>query len=112
MPAGSTVIGSQTYWFALPGERYLSWDQLVYEQRYSRGTLDDAFRTVHPDYFVSDGWLDLFITDDPTRLATAGSNTLLPRSQLQAFLDRQAHLVDTVATSAFGTVRIYKIDWK
>jgi 4-amino-4-deoxy-L-arabinose transferase-like glycosyltransferase len=109
---GSSIIGSQTYWFAVPDHRYLSWDQLVYYQRTVPGsTLEDAFGALRPDYFIADGWLDLFITDDPSRLAGVSDNLLLPKSELNAFLKERAELVASVNTTEFGNVRIYRIAW-
>ncbi len=113
IPPGSKVMGSQTYWFALPDASYFSWDDLAYRQRYYPGsTLEDAFRAVRPDYFIMDGWLDLFVTDDPARLAQSESNTLLSKAELQSFLANHASRIDERQLKTFGDLRIYKIDWE
>ncbi|MBF6612639.1 MAG: glycosyltransferase family 39 protein [Chloroflexi bacterium] len=112
IPPQSKVTGPQTYWFALPDASYLSWDDLAYRQRYYPGsTLEDAFRAVRPDYFIMDGWLDYFVTDDPARLAQSNSNTLLSKAALQSFLARYASRIDEIQLKTFGDLRIYKINW-
>ena len=53
VPAGALVMGAQTYWWAIPDHRYLSWEQLVYYRRVYPGTaLADAFAALHPDVFI------------------------------------------------------------
>ena len=112
VPQGASVIGSQTYWFALPNQPYYSWEQLVFYRRINAGaTIADAFRYMHPDYFVRDGWTDIFVTDDPAALSESNDTTVLPKSELESFLNSHAQLVASQNTDTFGSVRVYKIDW-
>ncbi len=112
IPADRSVMASQTYWFGMPDQRYLSWDQLVYYQRYAPGsTLEDALREFHPDYFILDSFMERFIVEDPDRLASYYRSLSLPKADLDRFLGRQAQLVSEFRSQTFGRVRIYRIGW-
>lgn len=105
IPPGSTVMGPQTYWFALPPEqRYLSWEQLLYFRRYSpESTIDDAFGALRPDFFIIDQRMEY--------LSTTVADLYLPTDELNVFLKRQAQTVTTVENGPHGVIQIYKIDW-
>ena len=62
--------------------------------------------------FVRDGWIDIFVTDDPAALSESKDSTVLPKSELESFLGSHAQLVASQNTNAFGDVRVYKIDWE
>jgi 4-amino-4-deoxy-L-arabinose transferase-like glycosyltransferase len=112
IPPGSSVMGPQTYWFGLPDQRYLSWQQLVYYQRHAPGsTLGDAFQALRPDFLIVDPFMEIFISDDKVRMTQYGQFLHLSRTDLQRFLDTYAQLISTQVTDTFGTVRIYHIDW-
>lgn len=113
VPAGASVMGPQTYWFAVPDHVYLSWEQLVYYRRYRPGSdLADAFRALRPDVFIIDRAVEDFaVADDPSELTRYGRFLHLPKAQLDAFLAQQAELSATVETATFGYVRVYRIRW-
>ena len=111
LPPNASVIGPQTYWFAVPNSHYLSWEQLVYYRRYAQdSTLEDAFHALHADYFILDKELEGAIVDNTTDTTQRLPFLYLPKAELAAFLSKQAHLVSSVETGTFGNVRIYKID--
>ncbi len=109
---GATVMGAQTYWFGLTDHDYLSWEQLVYYRQYVPGsTLADAFGSLRPDYLIIDRHLTSWIVDETTYTPGKLPFLYLPKNELQQFLDKNAHLVGEMETSAFGDIRVYKIDW-
>ena len=83
IPNGSLVYGSPTFWLALPSTPYIDWEQITFRQRYVPGsTYTDAFETVKPDYFVIDGYMDLFMYDDNTCHATYKDVPCMPKAEL------------------------------
>ena len=112
VPAEISLMGSQTYWIGFPERRYYSWENLKYYQHSVAGsTLTDAFDALRPDYLLIDAHLECFITDDGAEMSEYDRFLRLPKPELEAFLDRQAHLVTAFDTRSFGTVRIYQLDW-
>jgi hypothetical protein len=114
VPPGSSVMGSQTYWFGLPAERYLSWEQIIYFQRYAPGsTVEDALRALKPDYFVLDRHLENFIAPDiASAISEYNSFLWLPQAEIEQFLEQRSSLVTAFDTNYFGQIRVYKIDWR
>ncbi len=112
IPAGSTVMGSQTYWFAMPDERYLSWEQLVYYPRYRPGsTLGDALREFRPRFLIIDDHMARWIVYDKAQAPRYYEELYLPKLQWQRFLARQGRLVACFKAGAFGMIRIYELKW-
>ena len=113
IPAGSSVMGSQTYWFGMPGATYFSWEEVIYYRRYAPGaTFEDALKTFHPQYLIIDRHLDSFIVgqSDPSH-SYYESQMMVPRSELQQILDRRAQRVVVIHTETFGDIRIYALHW-
>jgi hypothetical protein len=112
VPAGRSVIGSQNYWFALSGQPYYSWEQLIYYRRYAPGsTLTDALRAIHPDYFLFDRQVDLFISDHPEQLPVFFQQRYLPKTELATFLAQHGRLVLAMPTEQFGDIEVYHLNW-
>ncbi len=113
LPAEAVVMGPQTYWLAVPGQTYLSWEQLVYYQRFVRGSdLATALRALRPEFLIIDRDMeDLAIADDRAELTSYGQLLYLPKADLERFLGERARLARTIATTTFGPVRIYELDW-
>jgi 4-amino-4-deoxy-L-arabinose transferase-like glycosyltransferase len=112
VPAGRSVIGSQNYWFALTDQPYYSWEQLIYYRRYAPGsTLAEALRALHPDYFIFDRQVDLFISDQPERLPVFFQQRYLPKTELTTFLAQHGRLVLTMPTEQFGNIEVYHLNW-
>lgn len=108
---GESIMSVQTYWLGLYDHPYYSWEQLIYYQRYALGsTLEVAFREFRPDVFIVDKHLDFFISDPPD--GSPPPYLWLPRSRLEAFLDRQAALIGEFDDEAYGPVWVYRIDWQ
>ncbi|MDQ3927564.1 MAG: glycosyltransferase family 39 protein, partial [Chloroflexota bacterium] len=108
VPLSASVMGTQTYYFALPDQRYLSWEQLVYYRRDTPGsTLEDALRAMHPDYLIFDSNLNDALSDKD---ATARSFLSLPRSEFDAFVKKYT-TVTTLHSQTSGDVLLYRIDW-
>src|SRR5205814_9289667 len=92
VPPGSSIMGHQVYWFALPNERYLSWEQTLYYKRNSPGTtLGDALNALRPNYFILDRWLE-----------SLTKNCNAPESALEKILATNGHLVDAFDTDTLG----------
>jgi hypothetical protein len=107
----ASIIGAQTYWFAVPQQRYLSWEQLVYYRRYAPGSsLEDAFSSLHPDYIIADRRMESWLIDDNNIAQKEAEGPYLPRNAMESFLAGHTHLVDSFDTQSFGTIRIYKVD--
>ena len=106
------ILGHQIYWFGLENHEYYSWEELIYYQRYAPGSdLQDAFREFKPDIFIIDGHLRGYISDVDG--ASAYSKYLrLPAAELAQFLDENARLIDKFDGGIYGTIEIYKIEWK
>lgn len=112
VPVDSTVMGTQTYWFAIPDQRYLSWEQLAYYRRYvPDSSLEDALHAFLPDYLIIDRHMRYFMTDNPGATSPYRGFLTLPKADMDAFLAQQGHLVRLIETSTFGSIEIYKIDW-
>jgi 4-amino-4-deoxy-L-arabinose transferase-like glycosyltransferase len=113
IPAGSVVMGPQIYWFSMPEERYLSWEGIIFYERYAPGsTTEQSLQALHPDYFIIDGPIERFLWGEKGLSMSAYAQPLhVPQEELMGFLNRRAQLVSTVETETFGNVRIYKIDW-
>jgi 4-amino-4-deoxy-L-arabinose transferase-like glycosyltransferase len=113
VPAGSTVMGSQNYWFARPDQPYYSWEQLLYYRRFKPdSTLADALQAFHPDYFIFDQRVDLFIAEDLEALPPYLRALFISKSELSADLDEHARLILTMPTNQLGEIRVYKLTWK
>ena len=108
VPASATVMGTQTYYFALPDQRYLSWEQLAYYRRDTPGTnLEDALYALRPDYLLFDYTLNDILVDEG-----AGTKYILslPRGEFDAFIKQHATLVPLPGEGP-GGVLLYRIDW-
>jgi len=105
------VMGPQTYWFGLTTNEYLSWEQLIYYQRYLPGaTLRAALEEFRPDVFIIDAHLDQFILDEPgTQLYE--QYLRLPKGELAEALSEEAELIDTFWGGPYGQVRVYRFHW-
>ena len=113
VPAGRSLMGSQTYWLGVPHQPYYSWENLVYYQRCVPGSrLTDALQAQRPDYLLIDRHLEAFIVEDEGELTEYTRFLYLPREELEGFLARQATLVARLESRSFGTVRIFRIGWK
>ncbi len=112
IPAKSTTIGQQNWWFARPSDPYMSWEQLVYYRRYAPGsTLEDAFRNLKPQYLVADNTTRFYELDTLSKLDADYSSSFVLKSEMEAFMQHHCHLVSSISTRTFGDVSIYKIEW-
>lgn len=113
IPAGSTVMGPQTYWFALPpDQRYLSWEQILYYASDRPGsTLEDALVALRPDYLVLDSRMGGYIVDEPETLPLRFRHLYISKADLGHFLLTRGQLVMTEETKTFGEVQIYRLVW-
>ena len=109
IPESAVTIGNQLYWFALPDSRYLSWEQLIYYQRYRPGsTLAEAFQALHPDYLILDGHIRAFMADKQADLMPFQQTLFLPRVEMRQFLASQARLITTIPTGTADRLEIYQ----
>jgi 4-amino-4-deoxy-L-arabinose transferase-like glycosyltransferase len=112
IPDGASIMAAATYWFARPYQPYVNFDRLeFYGQRYPGSSLEDAFAHYKPDYFILDGFIEYFLTDDPKVLNGEHLFPVLPKSDMWRILEERGTLLTQVETEPYGTVRIYKMDW-
>jgi hypothetical protein len=110
IPRGQTVMGSQIYWLGSPSWHYLSWEQLVYYQRYAPGgNLEKAFRALHPKYLILDATTDLFLLDPGWVMTSYGGSLQLSKPEMQQFISWHARQIASFNTAISGRVRIYQI---
>jgi hypothetical protein len=108
---GESIMGPQTYWLGLYDHSYYSWESLIDYQSYAPGsTIEDALRELRPDILIIDRHLAVFISDKPGQ-SGYGRYLHLPKSELEAFLDRYATLVGQLDIDYYGPIRIYRITW-
>ena len=82
-------------------------------QRYAPGsTLEDALQEFHPDVFIRDGHVGMFIVDPDPQGDQYIQSLRLPRAELEDFLNRRAELINSFYNSYFREVRMYRIKWK
>lgn len=74
-------------------------------------TLEDAFRALHPDYFVIDRDVSKFVASDCSKLTAMFRFLCIPETDLRAFLGTHAVLVATLDTPTYGHLEIYDIIW-
>jgi len=109
---GDTIMAAQTYWLGLYDHVYYSWEKLPLYQRYAPGsTLEDALREFQPDILVIDRHLDYFISDDRTETLYLEYKGL-PRTEMEAFLERNSTLVGEFDVEHYGPIRVYRITWE
>lgn len=110
IPPTSSVIGAQTYWFAIPNQSYYSFGDLVYYRRSQPGsTLQDAFRSLHPDFIIMDANTRHWLTDDPRLAASTGTSTYMLKSDWDAYIQQNASLIDSFETADFGEIQIFRV---
>lgn len=108
---GESVMASQIYWLGLYEHKYYSWETLVYYQRYVPGsTLADALVEFRPDILIIDPHLESFISDEPGE-STSLQHKLLPRTEMNAFLSRNASLIGLLDIEHYGPIHVFRIEW-
>ena len=112
LPAGSVVMGDQTFWIGLHDYKFYTWQELTTYQRYTGDTsLADGFRAYHPDFFIVDGYVRFHISDDRGKYEPWAQLLNLPKTDLETFLTRRARVVKQVDDPQLGPVVVYKLDW-
>ncbi|HET9494395.1 MAG TPA: glycosyltransferase family 39 protein [Chloroflexia bacterium] len=112
IPRGSSIIGSQSFWFGFANSRYLSWEQIMYHMQAEPGsTVKDALVTFHPDYFIMDPSIARYTITDARRHIPELDTPEILRASTQRFLDMYGTIVSTQRTESLGEVRVYRIDW-
>ncbi len=113
IPAGSTVMGNQLYWFARPTDRYLSWEQLVFYQRYRPGSsLLDAFESLRPDYLIFDDTLRFYVKPDKSQMDFYIQTFFISEPEMRRFLANHGRLIATFPSATVGPLQIYQLNWK
>lgn len=108
---GERVVGPETYWFALYEHDFADWIQLVIYQRYDPGSsLEEAFSALHPDIFILDENMGIFVADQ------AGDTPFLQhfqlvKTELDQFLSTYASQVDSISEPGWPAVQVYRLHW-
>lgn len=109
--ADDTLMGSQTYWFGFPEQRYFSWEAMPYYRRFAGVSLTDALRHFHPDLYIIDGHTSVYIHDDAKESQYLHSFLQIPKAELEQFFAAQGELVDEFEDPIYRTIRVYRIHW-
>ncbi|MCI0604646.1 glycosyltransferase [bacterium] len=105
-----TVMGTQTWWFALPKNDWYSWETLHYFQRYQTAmSLEDAFLEFQPDIFIVDGHLASFVKQG--RPGSYAEQLGLPPAELNAILKKYGRLRAEFDGGYYGPIRIFELHW-
>jgi hypothetical protein len=105
-------MGSQTYWFRLYDNAYLSWENLIYFKRMNEGSdLEAAFKAFRPDVLILDQHWQEYISD-----VVAGEvyfqSLRLSRSEFDRFLaGMNADLLTTIDDQQYGPILVYRLHW-
>jgi 4-amino-4-deoxy-L-arabinose transferase-like glycosyltransferase len=106
-----SIMASQTFWLGLHEHDYYSWESLIHYQRYAPGsTLEDALQELRPDLLIIDRNLDVLISDEPGG-SVYSEHLNLPRSEMEAFLGRNASLLGMLDVDHYGPIRVYRLAW-
>ncbi len=106
-----SIMASQTFWFGLHEHSYYSWEQLVFYRRYAPGsTLNQALQAFHPDLFIIDDHMRIFISD------SGGTHPYslylrLPQTELEQFLAHRAQRIAVFDDPAYGAISVWRINW-
>ena len=116
VPASSTILSAQTYWFDFANQPYYSWEQLIFYRRYKpASTLAEAFAVYKPDIFILDGHIRGFIVDQPRTDGSYSQALELSRPELNAILAERATLVTSFDVPRGDTsvdhVEVYRFEW-
>ncbi|MGH2459326.1 MAG: ArnT family glycosyltransferase, partial [Chloroflexota bacterium] len=102
---GASVMGPQTYWFGLTDHSYLSLEQIAYFQSFTPGaSVEDALRSLHPDYLILDRQSDQFVVADRATLPPFFTFLYVSKPGLVTFLSAHARLAREVKTTTYGDV--------
>jgi len=111
IPPGSVITGDQYFWFGFPDYDFFNWEQLVYyERRFPGSSLGDAFRANHTDFLILGPHMREFVQDDKDQMLLGLEFLQIPRTEMDGFLARHAHLVTSITTRALGDVSLYRLD--
>jgi len=107
----STVMGSQTYWFGLNTNSYLSWEQIVYRSRaYHEATVSESLLALAPDYLIFDDHFRSSIVEsrDESNPDPYATHLTLLQGDVQEALDKGYHRVGVVESQQYGLVEIFE----
>lgn len=108
---GDKIMGNQAYWFGLYEHPCLSWENLVYYNRYAPGTdLEEAMAEFKPDILILDSNMELYISDKKFEW-NYQEQLRIPKTELDHFLEAHAQLIDEFNDQYYAHQRIYRINW-
>ncbi|HYL81198.1 MAG TPA: hypothetical protein VEU07_10330, partial [Candidatus Acidoferrum sp.] len=109
--AGETIMGSQTWWFALHDHPWYSWEELLYFQRYQPGSnLEAAFREFRPSVLLVDQHLDSFISEGGPP-GSYEEQLRLPRSEMRQIFQKYGHVRAALEGGEYGRIYVIEFDW-
>ncbi|MCL4465422.1 MAG: glycosyltransferase family 39 protein [Chloroflexi bacterium] len=110
LPAGSTLVGDDTFWFGLTDHHFIFYFYLLPQAPGNSGrSLVDTYRYLGADYLITGSWVQRSLEDDPSKApAWARANTI-PRADWERFIGEYGELVTTIHTQAFGDTSVYRI---
>ena len=73
-------------------------------------TLEDALRSMHPDYLLLDSFVLDAALDDAQAARQNPTFLTIKKSELDAFLAKYTTFT-SIQSQTYGEIRIYKIDW-
>jgi len=117
VPANASIMATQTYWLKLNAHPYLSWQQLlVYVRLNANYSIEAALNALRPDILIVDDELRQYIIPSQNDAPQSSferylSERRLPKEDLDSFLTRHAHLLDSFVNPTYGKIQVYSIHW-
>jgi hypothetical protein len=115
--ANASIMATQTYWLKLNAHPYLSWQQLlVYGRLNGNYSIGEALNALRPDILIIDDDLQQYIIPSQNDAPRSSFERYLwerrlPKEELDSFLMRQGHLLDSFVNPTYGKIQVYSIDW-
>jgi hypothetical protein len=106
---GEKTIGADIFWFARASNDFQSWKNLVYMQNYLGITLEEAFNILKPRSMVTNSHSNYFLRDKSISSGMESVDVLsIDTQEFSALLRKHVRQVDSIDTSCFGKVSLFK----
>jgi len=104
------IMAQQVYWLGITNQKYYSWEELIYYQRFASGsTIEDALIEFQPDILILDDHMRYFISDNEKD--DFYNSLRIPASEFNNILDEKAELISEFEGDFYGLIQVYRLDW-
>lgn len=107
---GASVMGEETFWPLVTDHPYYSWKLLRLLTESRGGTLGEALEHFHPDYFIVDKGLRVFLKDEPFEDRFYESMRISGTELWQA-ISKHATIPVKLQTACYGRMELWRLDW-